>query len=159
MSLHLFSHSFRYNVMCCHNKILKLVNLRCRQCSTEARLIAAITITLKVWGGKCQQEHWVEDQPGLWKSKLIPLHLRLAEHSDAKFWSQPLASRRLQRGSALSSIRVTQESPAHFIVRFYSAGNEDLWEYIKHLGLFFFTHIINRIKLKTVLLFVDASIP
>lgn len=32
------------------------------------------------------------------KSELIPLDVRLAEHSDAKLWSQPLASRRLLSG-------------------------------------------------------------
>lgn len=54
-SCRLLSRSFHYNVMCCHIKILELVNLRRHKYSTEARLIAVITITLKVGGDKCQQ--------------------------------------------------------------------------------------------------------
>lgn len=57
----LFSRSHHHNVMSCHIKILELVNLERHQYSPVPRIIAAITITLKVGGDKCQQEHWLED--------------------------------------------------------------------------------------------------
>lgn len=55
------SRSRHHNVMSCHIKILQLVNLERHQYCVEARIIAAITITLKVRGDKCQQEHWLGD--------------------------------------------------------------------------------------------------
>lgn len=55
----LLSRSHHHNVMSCHIKILELVNLERHQYPTPARIIAAITITLKVQGDKCQQEHWL----------------------------------------------------------------------------------------------------
>lgn len=58
----LLSRSHHHNVMSCHIKILQLVNLERHQYCAAARLIAAITITLKVRGDKCQQEHWLEER-------------------------------------------------------------------------------------------------
>lgn len=57
----LFSRSHHHNAMSCHIKILKLVNLESHQYSPAAGTTAAITITLKVWSDKCQQEHWLAD--------------------------------------------------------------------------------------------------
>lgn len=55
----LLSRSHLHNVVSCHIKILELVNLERHQPSTAARIIAAITITLKVLSYKCQQEQWL----------------------------------------------------------------------------------------------------
>lgn len=60
-AVRLFSHSHHHNVMSCHIKILKLVNSESHQYSPAARMTAAITITLKIQGHKCQEEHWLED--------------------------------------------------------------------------------------------------
>lgn len=57
----LLSRSHRHNVMSCNIKILQLVNLEHHQYRAAAGIIAAITITLKGRGDKCQQEHWLSD--------------------------------------------------------------------------------------------------
>ena len=102
----LLSRSHHHNVMSCHIKILQLVNLERHQYCTAARLIAAITITLKVRGDKCQREHWLEDWARLWASELVPPGWCQAELPDAKIWSQPLASYGLPSGSVCCLIEL-----------------------------------------------------
>lgn len=63
------------------------------------------------------------------KSKLNPLDVRLAEHSDAEFWSQPLASRRLLSGCLcclVKQLEKAKKGSKSFIVCHHRTANEDL---------------------------------